>query len=61
MKDMVRSRDPTKLGEWKPNLKYGGAWVVDLNDGYRLSYIPDFDTRIIEIIRAGTHKFVQGK
>lgn len=61
MKALVRHPDPRKLGEWKSNLKYGGAYVTDLPDGYRLSYLVNFETRIIEIIRVGTHKYVQGK
>lgn len=61
MKALVRSKDPRELGEWKPHLKFGGAYVTDLTDGYRLSYLVDFENRIITIIRAGTHKEVQGK
>jgi mRNA-degrading endonuclease RelE of RelBE toxin-antitoxin system len=61
MKKLVRSQDPGKFGEWKPHLKFGGAFVADLTDGYRLSYQVDFENRVITIIQAGTHKMVQGK
>jgi hypothetical protein len=61
MTEMLYSDDPREFGVWK-NTKYGPAYVADLSErDHRLSYLIDYDAKVIIIIRAGDHKEVYGK
>jgi mRNA-degrading endonuclease RelE of RelBE toxin-antitoxin system len=58
--DLVASKDPRAFGILKIT-KYGPAYVVRLNDSFRLLYTVDFTNRLIQIVKIGDHKQVYGK
>lgn len=58
--EMIELEDPSKIGIWKKT-RYGPAFVVDLNDSYRLSFLIHREHRIIQVLRIGDHKQVYGK
>ena len=62
MNKLAYSEYPNRLGE-KKLTKYGEAYVMDIekSGGLRLSYLLDFQQKIITIIRFGDHKAVYGK
>lgn len=58
--DLVHSKDPRALGVLKVT-KYGPAYVIRLNDSFRLVYTVDFPNHVILIVKIGDHKQVYGK
>ena len=48
MNDMIYSNDPTKLGIMKTT-KYGSAYVINLNDSYRLAYMVHPEIELLKL------------
>lgn len=58
---LSQSDNPQSLGKKKTTLR-GEFYAIRLSDYYRLSYyVLDSKDRIIQIIRVGDKRFVQGK
>ncbi|NOJ27707.1 MAG: hypothetical protein DA330_06835 [Nitrososphaera sp.] len=60
IEEMIELEDPGAIGSWKKT-KYGSAFVTNLNDSYRLSFLIHREYRIIQVLRVGDHKQVYGK
>ncbi len=56
--ELVKSENPTKLGDYKPSLK---VYAYNLDKSNRIIYTVDFSNNIIELRRVGTHKQAYGK
>ena len=53
LSELVRSDNPAKLGEYKPNL---GVYAYNLDKSNRIIYTIDFPSNTIELRRVGDHK-----
>ncbi|MGI0101365.1 MAG: hypothetical protein ACREA7_02080 [Nitrosotalea sp.] len=58
LEELVKSENPTKLGEYKSSLK---IYAYNLDKSNRIIYTVDFSNNTIELRRVGTHKQVYGK
>lgn len=56
--ELVKSENPTKLGDYKQNLK---VCAYNLDKSNRVIYSVDFVNNTIELRRVGSHKQVYGK
>lgn len=56
--ELVKSENPTKLGDYKPSLK---VYAYNLDKSNRIVYSVDFSNNTIELRRVGDHKMTYGK
>lgn len=49
IEEMIELGDPGAIGRWKKT-KYGPAFVTNLNDSYRLSFLIHREHRIIQVL-----------
>lgn len=56
--ELVKSENPTKLGDYKQSLK---VCAYNLDKSNRIIYSVDFVNNTIELRRVGSHKQVYGK
>ena len=56
--ELVKSENPTKLGNYKPSLK---VYAYNLDKSNRIIYSVDFSNHTVELRRVGTHKQAYGK
>ncbi len=55
--ELVKSENPTKLGDYKPSIK---AYAYVLDKSNRIPYNVSFNEKVIEFIRVGNHKQAYG-
>ncbi|MDE1727151.1 MAG: hypothetical protein KGH89_07825 [Thaumarchaeota archaeon] len=56
--ELVKSENPTKLGDYKQSLR---VYAYNLDKSNRIIYSVDFVNNTIELRRVGSHKQVYGK
>ncbi|MDE1873417.1 MAG: hypothetical protein KGH99_08085 [Thaumarchaeota archaeon] len=56
--ELIKSENPTELGDYKPSIK---AYAYVLDKSNRILYNASFNENMIEFLRVGSHKQVYGK